>query len=134
MKVCSKCKQEKELSEFNKHKYGVTSWCKMCVRERSRKYYEKNSQKIQEKLKVKRVENKNWIQQFKISCSKCGENHISCLEFHHLEPKQKEFGISRMISSFKNKNKIFKELEKCVVLCSNCHRKLHWEEKHGLLV
>jgi hypothetical protein len=31
-------------------------------------------------------------------------------------------------------SKIKKEIKKCSVICSNCHRKLHWEEKNGPIV
>ena len=65
----------------------------------------------------------------KLKCSKCDESHISCLEFHHLDPSKKEGLISKMRSSRK---KLKIELEKCIVLCSNCHRKLHYEEKNNI--
>jgi hypothetical protein len=59
-----------------------------------------------------------------LKCSQCGENHISCLEFHHLYPSKKEGLISKMRFSPK---KLEIELPKCIVLCSNCHRKLHYK-------
>ena len=56
----------------------------------------------------------------------CGENHISCLEFHHLDPTVKEGAVSNLIRvSFE---RALKEIEKCIVLCSNCHKKEHWDE------
>lgn len=61
-----------------------------------------------------------------LSCSNCSENHPACLEFHHLDPSKKDFLISKIITS---KKKLTEELKKCIVLCSNCHRKLHYEEK-----
>lgn len=60
-------------------------------------------------------------------CSLCGENHIACLDFHHINPSDKVRGISQMITSSYSWDTILKEIEKCVVLCSNCHRKLHYE-------
>ena len=58
-------------------------------------------------------------------CFICGYNKsIKALEFHHLDPKLKDFGISSKgyTRSFK---KIRNEIEKCVLLCSNCHREVH---------
>jgi len=129
MKICSKCKQEKELTEFNKHRYGVTSWCKECVRDRSKQHYEENNISLKEKQRLYIQQRREWFNEFKktLKCIKCGENHIACLEFHHRDPKQKEFSIAGAVSH-SNKEKVIKELEKCDVLCANCHRKHHYEE------
>jgi hypothetical protein len=129
MKICSKCKQEKELTEFNKHRYGVTSWCKECVRGRSKQHYEENSISLKEKKRLYIQQRREWFNEFKktLKCIKCGENHIACLDFHHRDPKQKEFSIAGAVSH-SNKEKVIKELEKCDVLCANCHRKHHYEE------
>jgi len=129
MKICSKCKQEKELTEFNKHRYGVTSWCKECVRDRSKQHYEENNISLKEKQRLYIQQRREWFNEFKktLKCIKCGENHIACLDFHHRDPKQKEFSIAGAVSH-SNKEKVIKELEKCDVLCANCHRKHHYEE------
>jgi hypothetical protein len=128
MKICSKCKQEKELTGFNKHRYGVQSWCIECVKERSKKHYEEKGILLKEKRKLYIQQRREWFNEFKktLKCIVCGENHIACLEFHHRDPKQKEFGIAGAISH-SNKEKVIKELEKCDVLCANCHRKHHYE-------
>ena len=58
-------------------------------------------------------------------CEICGyDKNISALEFHHLDPEKKEFAVS--IEGYKyswEKNK--QELDKCILVCSNCHRELH---------
>lgn len=74
-------------------------------------------------------------------CVICGYNKCSdALEFHHLDPKKKDFGLSvrGLTRSWK---KIKKEIEKCVLICANCHREVHvgisqlpkvtWVEKRG---
>lgn len=48
---------------------------------------------------------------------------ISAMDFHHLDPKEKDFGLSQNMS--KAWNKIEEELDKCVLLCANCHREVH---------
>lgn len=57
-------------------------------------------------------------------CSVCGYNKcITALDFHHLNPKEKDFNIS---GSEKHKWETIKEeLDKCICICSNCHRELH---------
>lgn len=56
-------------------------------------------------------------------CEKCGYNTcIKALEFHHLDPTQKDFTISN--DHFKLKEAI-EESKKCILICANCHRELH---------
>lgn len=59
-------------------------------------------------------------------CECCGYNkNLSALEFHHRNPEEKSFGID--IKAFANTNigKLKEELDKCDLLCSNCHKELH---------
>ena len=72
-------------------------------------------------------------------CEKCGYNEsLSSLDFHHIESNEKDFIMSEINISYKNledlTNNIIEELEKCVVLCKNCHRLEHssveFYEKH----
>jgi hypothetical protein len=60
-----------------------------------------------------------------MSCVACGEYHpASCMDHHHLNPNIKEKGVSQMIQA-NSWAKIQEEIEKCVLVCSNCHRKIH---------
>jgi hypothetical protein len=54
-------------------------------------------------------------------CAICGEKEPCCLDFHHL--RDKEFVVSAGVDV--SKERLFDEIDKCVVLCANCHRKLH---------
>jgi len=56
----------------------------------------------------------------------CGESHIAALDFHHLDPNQKEFVVAILLRS-NDWSKIESELKKCKLLCSNCHRKAHFD-------
>ena len=69
---------------------------------------------------------RTFIASFKNRCVLCGETHPACLDFHHLDDTSKEFNISRAHKFGYGYRRIAKEIEKCVVLCSNCHRKLHY--------
>ena len=56
-------------------------------------------------------------------CEICGyDKNYSALEFHHLDPNEKDFTISKKNSSWEN---IKKELDKCILICANCHREIH---------
>jgi len=58
-------------------------------------------------------------------CKKCGyDKCIGALEFHHLDPTQKDFGISQK-GTTRSWEKIKIELDKCIMVCSNCHREIH---------
>jgi len=138
MKTCSKCKENKELNDFNsnkKRKDGLTSWCKECIRKRSKEHYKNNVDLYKDKVKKSRQKLRIWFDEYKstLKCEKCGENHPSTLDFHHLDPNVKELGgVARMLSNNKTENEIREEISKCIILCSNCHRKLHWDEKNKI--
>lgn len=56
-------------------------------------------------------------------CIRCGYDRcMKALEFHHLDPTQKDFTISN--DHFKLKDAI-EESKKCILICSNCHKELH---------
>lgn len=57
-------------------------------------------------------------------CEKCGYDRcIASLDFHHLDPNEKEYNLSSIMNW--SKERIKKELDKCILLCSNCHREEH---------
>jgi hypothetical protein len=59
-------------------------------------------------------------------CQECGYNKCNAaLEFHHLDPNEKDFGIGSYTVLSWDKVKI--ELDKCILVCANCHREIHDE-------
>jgi len=64
-----------------------------------------------------------------LKCSRCPENHPATLDFHHKVAKSKEASLGDAIARMDwGWEKILREIAKCEVLCSNCHRKEH----HGV--
>lgn len=62
-------------------------------------------------------------------CEKCGyDKCIAALEFHHLDPNEKDFGISSS-GHTRSFEKLKIELDKCIMVCANCHREIHDEER-----
>ena len=58
-------------------------------------------------------------------CCICGYNkYIGALEFHHLDSSIKDFGIAQN-SSYRNIDALKKEVDKCILVCANCHREIH---------
>ena len=80
-----------------------------------------NNQKRKRILKQK---NKKYIDKIKSKgCIICGEKELCCLEFHHIDPTNKIDSVVNMLN--KEHELLKKEVNKCVVLCANCHRKVH---------
>lgn len=90
--------------------------------------------KIYEKNKSNRLNKTRWFTEYKTHCECfiCGENHIATLEFHHMNPEEKDTNISDMMRCAYSYKNLFKELEKCVCLCANCHKKLHYHNEKFL--
>lgn len=66
------------------------------------------------------------------ACVRCGYSRCSdALEFHHVDPSQKDFSISGKSLSFEIMKK---EVDKCILVCSNCHKEIHAELRQDLLV
>ena len=111
--VCTICKQTKERSAFYVKKGGSPySHCKDCIAA--------NVLKRTREYKLKCLEYKGG------KCERCGyDKHPSALQFHHLDPQVKEFGISaRKTKQFDDATKL--ELDKCQLLCANCHAEEHY--------
>lgn len=115
-KVCTKCGKELPVDQFNwrnKAKGTRRADCKFC----HNNY-----------MKIKYQEKREIVQELKAqcSCAKCGDQRGYLLEYHHSDPTQKENGIARMVSNNYQLDKVYDEIEKCVVLCANCHREFHY--------
>lgn len=96
-----------------------------------RKWYRENREHaIAKVVERKKVIDTWWLEyKAKLSCIRCGENHPGCIDFHHRDPARKEATVSAMVQRAWSKVRILAEIEKCDVLCANCHRKLHWDER-----
>lgn len=94
-------------------------------------YYQKNKQNCLIKNKKRKKKINDWFNVYKstVSCYFCGESNPACLDFHHLDPSTKKSSISNMVTDGYSISKIKKEIEKCLVICSNGHRKLHYEKQ-----
>lgn len=132
---CTNCKQEKPESSFyfkNKIKNILQSKCKECSSLSSKQHYKKNKDIYKKRARKNNTiylqRNKEFIDNYKINkcCEICGESHPACLDFHHTDPNIKEKNISRMKVESYSISTIKREIEKCIVVCSNCHRKIHY--------
>lgn len=115
-RFCPKCKKDCATTDFysRRGKENSSVYCKSCT---SIQTVER-----QRRLKQEIVDYKGG------SCVKCGYNkYIGALEFHHLDPSKKDFTIAHRRLTKLN-DEIKNELEKCILVCANCHREIHNEQ------
>lgn len=128
-KTCSECKKEQGIENFHVRSYvkGThQSYCKKCRKSRDALDWLKNKNSRKEKRRQSRKRVRAEFKAYKDSlcCALCSESSTECLDFHHKDPKEKEYLVS-YLSNNGSKEKLFEEIAKCVVLCANCHRKVH---------
>lgn len=120
-KICSQCYRELPLSEFYSRGNGkLRAECKDCHKNMVKESYQRRKQ---------------FVSNYKSEqgCSKCGDKRSYVLDFHHRDPEEKNDTIARLTSNSSKLTKIKEEMEKCEVLCANCHREFHhFEECYGL--
>ena len=96
-----------------------------------KKYRQENKERFaqhyRDKAKKRRKELRTWFNKYKatLKCSKCSENHPACLDFHHKVSGTKSEPISKLVTRGYGKKRLLIEIEKCEILCANCHRKKH---------
>lgn len=103
-------------------------------KEAQRRLYYAQKEKYCADQKKARDAKKKWFREeivAKSSCKECGENHPAVLDFHHRDPSTKISEVGTMVKERKSQEKILAEIEKCDVLCANCHRKHHYYERNG---
>ena len=95
---------------------------KRVLTEYRRKYLSFRVSELRREVKLKCIEYKCG------KCQNCGYDKCpGALTFHHLDPSQKEFGIASNGVS-RSFTKCKPELDKCILLCQNCHAEIHHEE------
>ena len=93
------------------------------VRKDKRKYSDR-SEYLKKAVDLRRKKLREMALEYKgAKCQNCGyDKCIQALEFHHLDPSIKDFSLSGVTKSWKN---LKIELDKCILLCANCHREIH---------
>jgi hypothetical protein len=96
----------------------------------NRASYARNKDKQQKRNREKKATSKEKWKLFKstLSCVQCGQSHPATLDFHHIERHPDNRKVNKLLT-----NKAYKqaaeEVKKCMVLCSNCHRIHHHNER-----
>ena len=123
MKKCCKCKKKllnKNFSKDSTRDDGLYPQCKKCKSYSNLGSYKKRNQK-----------RKNFYSKLKINgCAICGYSKCSAvLSFHHVNPQDKKFAISNgLLKSKYTEKECVEEINKCILLCANCHLEIHHKE------
>lgn len=118
-RTCEVCGETKKLEDFATA--GITNGVK---------YYRYKCKACYSVVKYARKSaNREWFNEYRktLSCKACGLHDHRVLEFHHRDPSAKEKAVTTMM--YNSREKIEAEIAKCDVLCANCHRILHYEER-----
>lgn len=122
--ICSCCKKEKPKEEFytrSRNKSNIQSICKECNKKKYNK--NRNEKALKEKYDLLLLKGGK--------CSNCGlevtlDNTV-VFDFHHLDENTKTFSITTSRNT--KKEDLYTEIEKCTILCANCHRLYHHNKR-----
>jgi hypothetical protein len=128
MKRCTKCEENLSIDKFpimNKKTGKISSMCLDCKREYDREYWKNNKEAKgeikNEHAKKNRITKRKYIIELlkNSKCVDCGNSDWRVLEFDHRNRETKSFNIADAVSySIEN---IQKEIDKCDIVCANCH-------------
>jgi predicted HNH restriction endonuclease len=94
-------------------------------KEWKKQHYEENKELYINKQQERRQNIRILVESFKTPCIVCGESDKACIDYHHVNPSEKDLQIGNAGKHKWSDKKIISEIEKCVCLCSNHHRILH---------
>ena len=124
MKKCARCLEIKATSEFNRRARsldGLHSYCRDCSKQHYKDNIARHSANVAKRNKEERARQRAWIVEYKESnpCTDCGVYYPACvMDFDHLRDKKRN--VSQMATQ--TDKAILEEIEKCELVCSNCHR------------
>ncbi len=135
-KKCTKCEVEKPIAEFpwkNREKGKLHAVCKSCTAVRSNKWYYANKEHHVQNVTNHTLENQRKLKDYvnaylsNTPCAVCGETDRVVLEFDHISGKDNN--ISDLIRLSVSLPRLRAEIEKCQVLCVNCHKRKTAKER-----
>lgn len=137
LKKCTKCQRELPLDNFrwkNKSEGRRHAQCKECQRAQEKQHYQESRERrgsVRMTTDYQKSTNMYLVNKARqVGCKKCGEKRFYVLDFHHRNNDEKVETINHMIKSASVQT-LQRELEKCDVLCANCHREFHYLNLHN---
>lgn len=138
-KKCSKCREIKPFEEFAKNKSkkdGLTDTCKPCKAAQVRDYYAATPiyrQSSKDRVEAAKRRNKIKVYQYLLQhpCIDCGEDDVMVLDLDHRDARLKIENVSSLTRKAVKWETVQKEIDKCDVRCSNCHRRRTAKQFNG---
>lgn len=97
-------------------------------------HYERNKTKYLEKTQAQRAAGRAYVAKVKAhaKCADCGINDWRVLDFDHLPGFTKRKGMAELANSGASISTIKAEMDKCEIVCANCHRIRSWQRKQAM--
>ncbi len=116
----------KDKSRYHSEEY------KEYQRNYQRGWHQRNKIKRNALIRERKAAMNEYIQSIKsqLYCIDCGQQHPATLHFHHLNSEDKQFNIGEAVRKGFGPNRIKQEIEKCIVLCANCHAIRHYNMRN----
>jgi hypothetical protein len=131
-KMCSKCRTLKSTDEFNfRHREtGVRhSYCRDCGKQLTQKHYRSQKQQYLDRNSQAYTERRQMVVDAKsYPCADCGIQYpYYVMDFDHRDGSLKRFALNSVHR--RTKQAILSEIEKCDIVCSNCHRERTYQRR-----
>lgn len=132
-KRCAYCKRWKEISAFSPNGRYLQSYCKACCLITYTAYAKKNRKKLKAYTVSYATRNLKLLDELRsVPCEDCGKTYPPyVMDFDHRPGTKKLTKVSAMARSAYSEQAILREIRKCDVVCSNCHRMRTHARKHG---
>ena len=136
MEICNSCGLPKEEEEFNWRFKALgmrAKTCRECKKDQQHTWYMDHQEQEKERVRRRRVkareDAREYIYQYKLTnpCENCGETDPVILDFHHV--RGKGANIPALVADGTSLKRIKAEINLCIILCSNCRRKLTASER-----
>ena len=115
----------------DKDRYQSEEW-KEYQRNYQRSWHQRNKAKRLARIYERKAATYEYVQEIKKQqcCADCGGQHPATLQFHHLNAEDKMFNVADAVRNGLSLDTIKKEIEKCIVLCANCHLIRHFNMRN----
>lgn len=133
MKLCVKCGVEKPLSAFHRRGSGQQAWCKECRKEYDAAYFRAERPRVMARKRQRWLKVVEWHNKLKesIPCADCGGHfHHAAMAWDHLPGSEKQDDVSNLRRV--SKGAVLAEIEKCELVCANCHAVRSYERRRGV--
>tara|TARA_R110002012_G_C11325039_1_gene576311 strand:+ start:109 stop:555 length:447 start_codon:yes stop_codon:yes gene_type:complete len=142
MIICKKCGEKKSCSQYyrdQKSKSGFRSSCKHCDKLQRGRHITPVHKRKRSTINglppdgITIAMKARYIDESKLGkpCHSCGEfHHPKAMDYHHLDEATKSFNLSQIKRTKTDEvtiEMVIREIQKCILLCATCHRKLHYE-------